>query len=150
PRIGVAWTPSGHHGVMIRGAYGLFYGRTPGLILANAFYQNGVSVQTRTLQGGSPGAESIPSYPNNICGPPDPAGLPPSCAAPAGGAGPPLLAFFGPGYRQPHTQQASAGAEFQLQRDLSLAVTYLFVKGSDLQRVRDINLGATTPTPIGI
>jgi hypothetical protein len=151
PRIGVAWTPAGHGAVVVRGAYGLFYGRTPGMALANASYQNGVSVQTRTLQGGSvSSAALIPTYPNNICGPPDPNGRPPSCAAPAAGAGQPLLLFFGEGYRQPHTRQASSGVEFQLQPDLSLVVTYLFVRGSNLQRIRDVNLGTTTPMPIGI
>jgi hypothetical protein len=61
-----------------------------------------------------------------------------------------LLLLFGLGYRQPYTQQASAGAEFQLQRDVSLGVTYLFVKGSHLQRVRDVNLATTSPISIGI
>jgi hypothetical protein len=150
PRIGVAWTPGGRRDFVVRGGYGIFYGRTPGLILANTFNQNGITVQTRTFTANSNGAAFIPSYPNNICGVTDPAGVPPSCPAPAAGAGQPLLAFFGPGYRQPHTQQASAGAEFQVQRDLGIAVTYLFVKGSDLQRARDVNLGTTIPTSIGI
>jgi hypothetical protein len=150
PRLGVAWTPGSDGHVVVRGGYGLFYGRTPGLILSNVFYQNGVSVQTRIFGARSPSASLIPSYPNNVCGPPDPTGVLPSCPAPATGGGPPLLLLFGPGYRQPHTQHASAGAEFQLQRDLSLAVTYLFAKGSDLQRVQDVNLGTRTPTPIGI
>jgi hypothetical protein len=150
PRMGVAWMPRGRRDFVVRGGYGVFYGRTPALILANTFNQNGITIQTRTFTADSNGAAFIPSYPNNICGAPDPARVAPSCAAPAAGAGQPLLAFFGPRYRQPHTQQASVGAEFQVQRDLGLAVTYLLVKGSDLQRARDMNLGATTPTPIDI
>jgi hypothetical protein len=58
--------------------------------------------------------------------------------------------LFGHGYRQPLTQQASAGTEIQLHRDVSLSVAYLFVKGLRLQRFRDVNLGATAPRPIGI
>ena len=38
----------------------------------------------------------------------------------------------------------------QLRRDLSVTVTYLFVKGSVLQRVRDVNLGISTPTTIAM
>jgi hypothetical protein len=150
PRLGVAWTPRGDNGMVVRGGYGLFYGRTPGLSLSNALLQNGITVQTRVFRAGSPSASLIPSYPNNVCGPPDPAGLPPNCSAPALGGAPPSLFLFGNGYRQPVTQQASAGAEFQLHSDLSVGVTYLFVKGSHLQRMRDVNLGATTPGTIGI
>jgi len=150
PRLGVAWTPRTDGRMVVRGGYGLFYGRTPALSVANVSLQNGITVQTRTFRAGSPSASLIPSYPNNVCGPPDPAGLPPSCAAPATGGAPPLLLLFGRDYRQPHTQQASAGSEFQLQEDLSLGVTYLFVKGSNLQRVRDINLATTTPVVVGI
>jgi hypothetical protein len=150
PRIGIAWTPGGHGRVVVRGGYGRFYGRTPGFILNNAFYQNGITVQTRTFKGDLPSAAFIPSYPNNICGAPDPTGRPPSCPAPAARSGQPFLTFFGPGYHQPHTQQASTGAEFQLGRDLGLAVTYLLVKGSDLQRARDVNLATSTPMPFGV
>jgi outer membrane receptor protein involved in Fe transport len=150
PRLGVAWTPRNDARVVVRGGYGLFFGRTPGLTLSNVFLQNGITVQTQTFKPGSPSASLIPSYPNSLCGPPTPSGAPSGCLPPVTGGAPPLLLFYGPGYRQPYTQQASAGAEFQLQRDVSLAVSYLFVKGSDLQRVRDLNLSTTTRTSIGI
>jgi hypothetical protein len=150
PRLGIAWTPRGDSRLVVRGGYGLFYGRTPGLSLSNVSQQNGLTVQTLIFKAGAPNASLIPSYPNNVCGAPDPSGPPLGCKAPVTNGSPVSLLLFGRNYRQPYTQQGSASEEMQLQRDLSLAVTYLFVKGSALQRVRDVNLGTSTPTTVGI
>jgi hypothetical protein len=150
PRFGFAWTPLTSNRLVVRGGYGVFFGQTPALIISFASYANGVSVQTRTFEGGKPSGALIP-YPNTLCGPPDPSGVPPSCAAPDKGTSDSTLVFFYRSYRQPYSQQGSFGVEVQLQKDLSVAVNYLLVKGTHLQRVRDVNLGTpTTPTQIGI
>jgi hypothetical protein len=151
PRFGFAWTPLTSNRLVVRGGYGVFFGQTPALIISFASYANGVSVQTRTFEGGKPSGALIPAYPNTLCGPPDPSGVPPSCAAPDKGTSDSTLVFFYRSYRQPYSQQGSFGVEVQLQKDLSVAVNYLLVKGTHLQRVRDVNLGTpTTPTQIGI
>jgi hypothetical protein len=114
-------------------------------------FQNGITVQTRTLFGGTPAAALIPAYPNTLCGAPDLSGAPPSCAVPATGAGNPIIELFSPQYKQAYTQQGSFGIEAQLHKDLDLSVSYLVVKGTHLPRTRDINLGTpATPTNIGI
>ena len=75
PRVGLAWSPSGRRYVA-RAGYGLFYGRTPSIMVGTAHSNNGVNVQTITFTGAQ-----VPTYPNTFASMPSG-----SCAqAPAGG-----------------------------------------------------------------
>ena len=150
PRLGFAWTPLRNQLLLVRGGYGIFYARTPSGMSSRAHFQNGLTVQTRTFLGGTPTAALIPAYPNTLCGPPDPSGTPPSCAAPASGAGPSLLMMFDPRYTWPVVDQGSFGIEVQLQKDMALSASYLWVHGTHLQRVRDVNLSSPTSATIPI
>jgi len=151
PRVGFAWTPLPDSSRMVlRGGYGVFYGNTPSIMTARPFFQNGVTVQTFTFKAETQ-PQLIPTYPDTECGPPDPSGVPPSCAAPTQATGSPILVFFSPRYVQPYTQQGSLGIEVEARHNLSVSFGYLWVKGTHLQRTRDVNLGAPTgPFHIGI
>ncbi len=81
PRLGIAWTPMRRQSLVVRGGYGLFFARLQDAIAGRAHTQNGVTIETRTFTG-----TSVPAYPNTLCGPPDPSGLPPSCPSPATGS----------------------------------------------------------------
>src|SRR6266446_874207 len=149
PRLGFAWSPLRSNRLVVRGGYGLFYARTTAGLAARAHFLNGLTVQTRTFTGETRSAALIPAYPNTICGAPDSSGVPPSCPAPA--AGTDIIMPFDPNYTQPFVQQGSLGVEYQFQRDASLSVSYLGMRGTHLQRWRDVNLGTpATPTLIGI
>ncbi len=149
PRAGIAWAPRRGDRLVVRSGYGIFFGQTPGLILSGASSQNGISVSTLTFAGSS--AAMIPAYPNTICGAPDPSGVPPNCDAPPLTAGNLTLLFFNRNYRQPYTQQGTFGVEVRASKNLSISASYLVVKGTSLQRVRDVNLGVTeTEKGIGI
>jgi outer membrane receptor protein involved in Fe transport len=149
PRLGMAWSPNPRF--VARGGYGVFYAPTPSALAARAHFLNGITVQQRVFRSGTPAAELIPAYPYTACGPTDPSGVPPNCSAPQLGGGPPFLMMFSPTYRDPYTQQGTAGIEFAAGSDLTVALSYLHVKGSNLQWVRDINLaGPTTEVTIGI
>jgi len=145
PRLGFAWSPMHSRRLVLRGGYGLFYGWLRGQVTGRSFFQNGVTVQLRKFKPGSP---FIPSYPNNVCGPPDPSGLPPSCAAPIGGTD--VIQLISPDYVQPYDQQASFGIEYPLQKDVAISASYLMVRGTHLQRWRDINLPEPGSARIGI
>jgi hypothetical protein len=149
PRLGLAWAPLRHRPLVVRAGYGFFYARTAAGHVARPFFQNGLTVETRTFAAGTAEAALIPAYPNTLCGPSDPSGAPPSCAAPITGTD--TLQTFSAHYVQPLVQQGSFGVEYQFQKDMSLSVSYLAVKGTYLHRYRDINL-RTPPTPstIGI
>ena len=149
PRLGFAWTPSRSKSFVVRGGYGFFYAPTLAGMAARAHYQNGLTVQTRTFAGGTPSAALIPAYPNTLCGATDSTGVPPSCPAPA--AGTDIIMPFDPNYTQPFVQQGSLGVEYQFLEDAALSVSYLGMRGTHLQRWRDVNLGTpATPTLIGI
>jgi outer membrane receptor protein involved in Fe transport len=151
PRLGLAWAPLRDNRLVVRAGYGIFYSPTIAVLIARAHFQNGITVQPRTFQGGTSSAALIPAYPNNFCGPPAPSGVAPSCAPPAIGAGNPIITPFARDHPEPYVQQGSLGFELQLQKDFAISVSYLSAKGTHLAHTRDVNLGTpTTPTRIGI
>jgi outer membrane receptor protein involved in Fe transport len=130
PRLGFSWTPNDR--MVVRGGYGLFYGRTPAIMVGTAHSNNGINVQTVTFAG-----SQVPIYPNIF------ATLPSGASVPK-----PTIFIFDPDYENPEVHQASLGTEYQLNSDIAVGVDYLYVRGRKLQRSRDFNVG--TPVPVQI
>ena len=131
-RLGFAWSPNDR--TVFRGGYGLFYGRTPAIMVGTAHSNNGINVRTLTFTGGA-----VPTYPNRFDTPP------------AGGtAAVPSIALFDPQFENPTVHQASIGVDRALTGDLALGLSYLYVKGQDLPRSIDINVGTPVDTPVPI
>lgn len=147
PRIGFSWTPLASNRLVVRGGYGIFYGRTPAITVGTAMSNNGLNVTTLTFFPTSNPA--IPMYPDNLCGAPTQT---PSCAAPAGGtATPPTVFGFQRGYKEPDVQQFSLGTEYEINPNTAVSITYLHVKGTHLTRTLDVNLqGPEIQQQIGI
>jgi outer membrane receptor protein involved in Fe transport len=125
---------------VVRGGFGLFYGRTPAIVLGTAHSQNGINVTGVTLSAAQLGTLGL-TYPNILTAPPA-----------IGGANPSLF-FFAPDYESPYVEQGRLGFEREVARGLSVSATYLFYKGVHLTRTRDVNLFApvaqTFPTQDG-
>ncbi len=132
PRLGFSWAfrPS----TVLRGGYGLFYGRTPSIMVATAHSNNGINVQTVTFTG-----SQVPVYPNIF------PTLPPGAALPK-----PTIFVFDRNYENPEVHQASLGLEHAFDDSLALAVGLLHVRGRKLQRSTDINLFPPVPTAIPV
>jgi hypothetical protein len=131
PRLGVAWSPVGSRYV-VRAGYGLFYGRTPSIMVGTAHSNNGINVRTITFRGAS--GDPVPTYPDIFP------------AVPSGVALPrPTIFTFDSGYENARVQQASAGFEWEWMPHTSLAVNYLSVRGDDLPRSTDLNIGPASP-----
>ena len=128
PRLGVAYSPQGKPYV-VRAGYGIFYGRTPSIMVGTAHSNNGVNVQTITFTG-----DLVPTYPAIL------SGIPTGVALPK-----PTIFVFDADYQNARVQQASTGVDFQIARNTSVSVSYLFVKADDLPRSTDINIGAQSP-----
>jgi outer membrane receptor protein involved in Fe transport len=124
PRFGLAYRldQNGRH--VIRGGYGIFYGRTPSILVGTAHSQNGIQVQTYTL------TSNTPVYPNVLPAPPATSRTPDIYVADKN-------------YVQPLSAQWNFNYEMQLGNDYSLTFGYLGVRGYHLTRTRDINLYPT-------
>lgn len=128
PRLGFAWKPTDSDRFVVRGGYGLFYGRTPSIALGTAHSNNGVNIASITLN--NPTGLVYPFRFSSL-----------DAIRAAGGSIPATALFtFEKDYQQPYTEQGSLGFEFGLTKDLSFGASYLSVRGRHLQRTRDINL----------
>jgi hypothetical protein len=132
PRLGFAWNPS--EKLVLRAGYGLFYGRTPAIMVGTAHSNNGINVQTITLTGAA-----APVYPTILTAPPTGAA-----------AAKPTIFVFDRDYEQPEVHQASVGGEYALSSDIAIGVGYLYVRGEKLQRSTDINIGPAVPVTVPI
>ncbi|MCM3877280.1 MAG: TonB-dependent receptor [Thermoanaerobaculia bacterium] len=125
-RLGFAWSPKGQDATVVRGGYGMFYGRTPSIMIGTAHSNNGVNVQTLTFTGAQ-----MPAYPNIF------PSIPTGVVLPK-----PTILVFDPNFENPLVHQASLGIEHSVSNDVSLGLSYLYVKGTKLQRSADINVGS--------
>lgn len=136
-RLGFAYNPRFSPRTLVRGGYGTFYGRTPAIMIGTAHSNNGINVQTITFTG-----DQVPTYPNIL------PSIPTGVAIPK-----PTIFVFDKDYENPTVHQGSLGVEQAVSTDLSVAVSYLWVRGEDLSRSTDINVGeaeiATLPISTG-
>ena len=127
PRAGFSYAPDER--TVVRGGFGIFYARTPAIVLGTAHSQNGISVTGVNLNAAQLNAIGL-RYPNTLSAPPA-----------VGGANPNLF-FFAPDYVNPYVEQGRLGVEREVAEGLSVSATYLFYRGVHLTRTRDINLAA--------
>src|SRR5207245_2657316 len=130
PRVGFSYTPDPK--TVLRGGYGLFYGRTPSIMIGTAHSGNAVNVQTITFTGAL-----VPKYPSVFATIPTGASLPR-----------PSIQFFDPDFQNPEVHQASLGLERALGNDVAVAVSYLFVAGRKLALSRDFSVGAAVQNDV--
>ncbi|MGE0126641.1 MAG: TonB-dependent receptor [Blastocatellales bacterium] len=136
PRFGFAWNPTAGDRLVVRGGYGLFFGRTPAIAIGTAHSNNGLNSISISLT--NPTGLVYPFRFTDIAEIQARGGQPPAAN----------LFVFEPDYQQPYTMQGNLGVEYGLTNDLSVGVSYLSVQGRHLQRTRDINLLATVAAPI--
>jgi len=124
PRIGLAWSPSSKW--VLRAGYGMFFDRYVLANLSRAIEKNGSQAFEQVADGNS----AVNLFALAQGGPlaaPDPAIAP---------------SIFRPDRQMatPYSQQASAGGEYELAKNLTLRGNYLFVHGLKLPRTINVNL----------
>ena len=124
PRIGLAWSPSSRW--VFRAGYGIFFDRYVLANLARAIEKNG-SRAFEQVADGTAAANLFTSAQGGPASNPAP-GIPPSIYQP------------NPRMATPYSQQASAGAEYLLAKNLTLRTDYLFARGVKLPRTLNVNL----------
>jgi outer membrane receptor protein involved in Fe transport len=134
PRIGLSYAFSDR--MVLRGGYGMYFGRTPAIMTGTAHSQNGIQVIALSITCSA--TNVCPTYPNVFSAPP------------AGAARAPInLYLFDQDYKQPLTHQARVQFERELLKNLTFSVQYMMFRGVDLARTRNVNLFAPTPVTVG-
>ncbi len=133
PRIGASYAINDR--TVIRGGYGIFYGRIPAIVTGTAHTQNGIQVTGVSLTCTTLPTNPCPVYPNIF-------------AAPPVGATPvtPSLFLFSKDLKQPLVHQGRLAFEREILPNMSLTVSYLLYRGDNLIRTRDVNL----PQPVEV
>ncbi|MGH9644856.1 MAG: hypothetical protein ACRD3Q_20830, partial [Terriglobales bacterium] len=130
--------------VMVRAGFGIFYTRLPQLYESAVMNDNGVNNQFLFLDNTEYYQNRVfPTYPNRAVDCPRgpvPCPLPAQWQQYATNE----VAAFGPGFKTPRVQQASLRLERELADGFTGEISYLFVRGMDLIRARDVNLPPPT------
>ena len=132
PRGGISWDPWNDNKGVVRFNAGVFFSRTPALLIVSPFTSNGQAQLQLTFLPTTPGA---PVFPNNLS------------AAPTGlSALPPNVNIFDSNFQNPRTYQTSVGVEREIVRDLTVSVDFTYAQMRNLQRLFDINIAPPSGT----
>ena len=136
PRIGLSY--AFNERTVLRGGYGIYYGRTPAIITGTAHSQNGIQVIAIDVNCATSPA-LCPLYPAVFT------------AVPTGATLAPInLYLFDKGYSQPFTHQARVQFEREVFKNTTFSVQYTMFRGVDLTRTRNANLNAPVATTLTV
>jgi hypothetical protein len=127
PRFGIAYQLS--EKTVLRAGYGIFYNRYPSSTIENLFLTNGVYQASYSLRSNTQS--------NLTAGPIFPA---PLSSAPTAVAGTSTILISDSKFRNPYSQQLTAGFEQEVAKNTSLTLSYVWSRGLHLLQTKDANL----------
>ena len=126
PRAGIAWDPWSDNKGVVRFNTGVFYSRTPALLIVSPFTSNGQAQLQLTFTPMSPGA---PVFPTTLAAAPTGLSVPRSS-----------VNIFDSDFQNPRTFQTSVGIEREILPDLTVSADFTYAQMRNLQRLFDINI----------
>ena len=132
PRIGLSYAFNDK--TVLRGGYGIYFGRTPAILTGTAHSQNGIQVIAIDINCTTSPA-LCPLYPSVFTSVPTGATLAPI-----------NLYLFNQNFKQPFTHQARIQFEQEIFKNTTFSVQYTMFRGQDLTRTRNGNLAAPVAT----
>ena len=131
PRIGINWDVTGKGDTVLRGGYGMFYGRIINSTISNAITNTGMATGQLSLTLNS--SATSPVYPNVLAN---------ASASPVR----PNIVFFGSGTQNPLIHQFDIIFDQRIAANTVLSVSYVGSQGRNLPIFIDQNLNPATTT----
>ena len=140
PLVSLTWTPAADKGnTVVRFSAGRYVSTTPSVYEYQLYTVNGVRMANITFYNPTPGLGYGASFD---------AANPARLAAIPGGVSTPKTDIFSfdPKFKNPHTDQVTAGVERGLGNGLVVALSGIYSRGYNLERLTDLNLNPPTLT----
>ena len=125
PRVGLAYELDDR--TVVKGGFGLFYGRTSNSVMFTALTNNAVTFATYNF---TPSTAGAPRYPEVLSAPPSTPGVRPA------------ISVLSPDLERPEIWMGDLMVERRLARDIVVSASYLYSRGSKLPIFIDTNLPA--------